>query len=122
MIFLVELTTLEKIATSQTVWSMVAMVLAIIGYKAIKTYIIELRKDSQEREDKLLELYEQQRTESNAREERLMTHLENTTQTLDAISDSLEKLEREFTANFDSLEEQMGTVNSRIDDVWKQIK
>lgn len=119
---MLEFTTIEKIATSQVIWSIVSLVLAFIGYKAIRVYIIELRKDSQEREEKLLKLYEQQRTESNAREERLMNHLESTTQTLDAISENLEKLEREFTSNFESLEEQMGNVNNRIDDVWKQIK
>jgi predicted Holliday junction resolvase-like endonuclease len=98
---------IEAVVQSQFVWAILCIVVAIVLYQASIRYISDLKVESNSREFRLVELYEKQRSESVGREERLMTHLERTTDTLDTINDRLEDLDREI-----------GAVNSRFDAMY----
>lgn len=117
----IDIKLLEKIAGSQFVWAIVCFILMIFGYRAIKAYILNLRSESQEREDKLIELYETQKAESKQlfkaqkaeskeREDKLMIHLDKTTDTLGRIDLSLEQMRRDIDK-----------VNLRVDEVWTKM-
>jgi len=106
-----DLISLEKIVQSQFVWAILCIAVVVIMYKALMRYIEDLKKENQARESKVMDLYDKQRTEGMDREERLMAHLERTTDTLISINDNLENLEKEI-----------GNVHLRIDDVWKEVK
>lgn len=102
-----DLRVIESIVQSQFVWAILCIVVAIVLYRASIIYIQDLKVESNSREKRLVELYEKQRSESVGREERLMTHLERTTDTLDTINDRLEDLDREI-----------GVVNQRFDAMY----
>lgn len=79
----------ERIATSQAVWAILFIILfgLVIGY---------LMKMSEHREKKLLEFYDKSKNESNIREERLLNHLEETTNKLGDISSIVENVQGEM--------------------------
>lgn len=111
--------TIERVAASQFVWAILCIAILVVAYFAVKAFIsrmqIEakeekhaLQAESKEREEAIRRLYETQREESKVREERLMSHLEKTTRTLDAISTNLTDLQRQ--------------VNNGFEDVWTHLK
>lgn len=96
----------ENLAHSQVVWA----VLFIIGGAAIfRKYSFDMdklqserderektiRESSEVRERKIIELYDGYKSDAKEREERLISHIERTTETLDRIEDSLKWLSRE---------------------------
>ncbi|AKQ08597.1 holin family protein [Bacillus phage vB_BceS-M2] len=123
-----EITMIEKIAGSQFVWAIVAIGLGYGIYRAGKAFITNIQEQNTKREEQLFELYEKQKKDSDKRERdikaearerelesrmnqnKLMEHLEKTTETMENISISLE-----------SLQEEMSNTNIRIDDVYKLI-
>ncbi|MGD7047100.1 hypothetical protein FZC83_02455 [Rossellomorea marisflavi] len=104
------LKTVESIAGSQFVWAILCIIGVYVAYRAVKKYIEDLKTENQKREEKVLEIYEQQKLESKDREDRLMSHVERTTDTL-----------AEINVSMDRLHEEVRTANGRIDDVWKHI-
>lgn len=77
---------LESVAKSQYVWAIIALGLGFFVFKSQRT-------DSLRREQKLIDLYGEQKKDSLAREDRLMLHLEKTTEALDAMNDRLYHVE-----------------------------
>lgn len=90
----------ERIATSQFVWAILCIALATGIYFFFRAHINALATQNEEREKLLFSLYEQQKIESKAREDRLMTHLEKTTETLGAINTNLTDLQKEVKDGF----------------------
>lgn len=103
-----DLKALETLARSEVLWAVICFILAVIGYRTIRFYILELKIEGKGREDKLIELYANQKEESKEREDRLMAHVEKTTETLQGIE---HQMEIGFTH-----------VNGRIDDVWDKVQ
>jgi uncharacterized coiled-coil DUF342 family protein len=116
-----DLKTLEQIANSQSVWAIIAFILAIFGYRTFSNYIQELKDESQQRENKLIELYEKQKIESKEREDKLMEHIQKTTETLDRIDRSLDQMGKDIDRSLDEMGKDIARVNMRIDEVWKKI-
>lgn len=106
----IDIVLLEKIAGSQFVWAIICFIMMIFGYRAINRYIANLRDESQEREDRLIALYDTQKEESKEREDKLMNHLDKTTDTLGRIDLSLEQMQKDIDR-----------VNSRVDKVWEKM-
>lgn len=106
-----ELSIIEKIVSSQFVWAILCIIVVVVLYKAVVSYVKELKAENVKREDNLLDLYEKQKEESVAREERLMAHVEKTTETLSHINDNLEHLE-----------EEMARVHRRIDGIDTKLE
>lgn len=115
----------EKIATSQSIWSIVALILLYVIGMSVKHYIKhqnqkfdELREESKHREDKVIELYEKQRIESLERENRLMEHLNKTTETLGKIDHSLFNLQYKV----DETQKKVDKVDRGLKEVWEHLK
>lgn len=88
-----EIAIAERIATSQAVWAIVAIILAYSLFR-------KLQKESAFREQRLLQQEKEYRQEAKEREERLMEHLrrsndsqEKTAKALEGINKSLASLE-----------------------------
>ncbi|WP_438837981.1 hypothetical protein [Streptococcus pluranimalium] len=91
----------ERIAQSQVAWA----ILFILLFGFVIRYLI---KTSDKREAKLMDFHEQSKADSNRREERLMTHLEKTTEELSAITYAVGDIQKE-----------MVQMNSRMDEFEK---
>ncbi|MEQ9809176.1 hypothetical protein [Streptococcus jiangjianxini] len=91
----------RRIAESQFTWEILFIILFIIaaGY---------LVRTSDKREKKLMDFHEQSKTDSNKREERLMNHLEKTTEELSTITHTVGDIQKE-----------MVRMNNRIDEFEK---
>lgn len=92
----------ERIATSQAVWA----ILFIMLFGAVILYLI---RTSEKREAKLMEFHEQSKNESNVREERLLNHLEKTTNQLGEISNTIGDIQSE-----------MVRMNSRMENIERK--
>lgn len=110
---------LEKLVQSQFVWAIACVIVTIIFYRNFKEYVARLVKSSDQREKNVAKLYEESKKESKEREaqiladsrqreEKLMNHLEKTTDTLQGIEQGLSKLEKKMDNGFQ--------------DVWDHIK
>jgi uncharacterized protein YoxC len=106
----VNLKTIEAIVSSQFVWAILCIIGIIFAYRVVKKYIEDLKTENQKREEKVLEIYETQKSESKEREERLMCHVEKTTETLNGINKTLETIQGDVRH-----------VNGRVDDVWQHV-
>lgn len=91
------LETIERIATSQSVWAIVALIVIFLGAR----YLI---KTSDKREAKLMDFHEQSKEESNKREDRLMKHLEKTTAEMGAMAREIGGLKGEVSLMSDRIE------------------
>lgn len=91
----------RRIAESQFTWEILFIILFIIaaGY---------LVRTSDKREKKLMDFHEQSKADSNKREERLMNHLEKTTEELSTITHTVGDIQKE-----------MVRMNNRIDEFEK---
>lgn len=91
----------ERIAQSQVAWAILFIILFgfVIGF---------LVRTSDKREKKLMEFHENSKADSNKREERLMTHLEKTTEELSAITHTVGDIQKE-----------MVRMNNRMDEIEK---
>ncbi|MEY8462522.1 hypothetical protein [Streptococcus merionis] len=94
----------ERIAQSQVAWAVLFILLfwVVVGY---------LVKTSDKREAKLMDFHEQSKKESREREDRLMTHLEKNTAEMGAITRELGGIQKEMSA-----------INNRIEDIEKGKK
>lgn len=80
----------EKIAGSQVGWA----ILFIVLFFVVISYLV---KTSDNREKKLMEFHEQSKADSRERENRLMLHLEKTTEELSAISYEMSRMNERMT-------------------------
>jgi hypothetical protein len=96
----IDLAMLEKLVSSQFVWSILCLIVVIFSARALKVYISELKRDNSAREQKITDLYESHRKESASREKKLMDHLERTTVTLQNIEKSFGSLEHKMQEGF----------------------
>lgn len=92
----------EKIAHSQFVWA----ILFIVFFFLIIRYLI---KTSDKREQKIMDLHEQSKADSNRREERLMAHLEKTTTELTTITHEVGNIQKEMVRMNDRMDEIEGS-------------
>lgn len=79
----------ERIATSQASWA----ILFILLFGVVIAYLIKM---SENREKKLIEFYEKSKVESNIREDRLLNHLEKSTEKLGEISNTIGDIQGEL--------------------------
>ncbi|RSI88450.1 hypothetical protein [Streptococcus mitis] len=91
----------EKIAQSQFAWA----ILFIMLFLFVIRYLI---RTSDKREKKIMDLYEQSKINSNKREDRLMNHLERTTEKLSAITHEIGGIQKEMVRMNDRMDEIEG--------------
>lgn len=91
----------EKIAQSQFAWA----ILFIMLFLFVIRYLI---RTSDKREKKIMDLYEQSKINSNKREDRLMSHLERTTEKLSAITHEIGGIQKEMVRMNDRMDEIEG--------------
>ncbi|MFA9457442.1 hypothetical protein ACERJO_11825 [Halalkalibacter sp. AB-rgal2] len=93
----------SEIATSQVVWAILCILLAI-------AVIREMRKENVRRETDLINLYEDHRRESKQREERLMDHLDRSNESQEQTAEALKSIRSTLT-----------TMEGRVDRMEKKI-
>lgn len=91
----------QRIAESQFTWEILFILLFII----VVGFLV---RTSDKREKKLMDFQEQSKTDSNKREDRLMTHLEKTTSELGVISNTVGDIQKEVVR-----------MNNRMDEITK---
>ena len=101
---------LEKLVQSPFVWSILCIVVVVVFYRKNENEVARLRKHSDARETSIVDLYEVHKMEANRREEKLMTHLEKTTNTLSHIEKGLTKLENKIDGGFQDVWDQIDTL------------
>jgi septal ring factor EnvC (AmiA/AmiB activator) len=102
---------MESIVSSDATFALLFLVVLYVAYAYVKKHVEQLREENHEREESIFNLYEKQVEESRNREDRLMTHLEKTTESLENINESLKDLRSELRH-----------VNTRVDDLWEEVK
>lgn len=93
----------SEIATSQVVWAILCILLAI-------AVIREMRKENVRRENDLINLYEDHRKESKQREERLMDHLDRSNESQEQTAEALKSIRSTLT-----------TMEGRVDRMEKKL-
>lgn len=88
----------ERIAQSQVAWA----ILFILLFGFVIRYLV---KTSDKREAKLMDFHEQSKADSNRREERLMSHIEKTTQELHSIAGTVGEIQKEMVRMNDRMED-----------------
>lgn len=101
---------LEKIVQSPFLWSLLCLVAVLTYYKSSQVQTARLQRQADAREKAITKLYEDHRKESNLREEKLMTHLDKTTQTLGHIEQGLSKIENKMDGGFQEVWEQIESI------------
>lgn len=91
----------RRIAESQFTWEILFILLFVVS----AGYLI---RTSDKREKKLMDFHEQSKADSNKREERLMNHLEKTTEELSTITHTVGDIQKE-----------MVRMNNRMDEIEK---
>lgn len=91
----------QRIAESQFTWEILFIILFVI----VTSFLV---RTSEKREKKLMEFHENSKADSNKREERLMTHLEKTTEELSTITHTVGDIQKE-----------MVRMNNRMDEIEK---
>lgn len=88
----------ERIANSQVAWAILFIILfwIVVGY---------LVRTADKREKKLTDFFDQSRAEANQREDRLMTHLEKTTEELSIITHTVGDIQKEMVRMNDRMDE-----------------
>lgn len=104
---------LEKLVQSPFLWSILCIIVAVTFFKAIQMEAERLRTQSDAREQSVIKLYEDHKQESTAREERLMNHLDKTTDTLQHIEQGLNKLEGKMDGGFEKVWERIDKIEGR---------
>lgn len=99
--------TAEQIAQSQYVFGILFILLFLLVIVGTRHFVIALQKKNDQREQELREWYAEQRRESREREQRLMQHLERTTETLEKIERSVVTLEHNTHQSFKEIWRQL---------------
>lgn len=84
-----------------------------------KNFIKEQREIENMREEQLIELYREQKTESAAREKELMNHLDRLTAQQAEITEALKELKEDMQGGIEKLEDK---VDRGFMEVWRTIR
>ena len=95
-----DLAIFEQIVQSPFSWSILCLIAVSIYYRNNQTSLNRLQNQADAREKAITKLYEDHKKESARREERLMSHLEKTTETLENIEHNLTNLENKIDGGF----------------------
>jgi septal ring factor EnvC (AmiA/AmiB activator) len=95
----VDYNTINEIATSPSVWAVLCIALAFAVIKV-------MHKQNEKREDVIIKLYEDYRSESKEREQSLMEHLERSDKSQTETSETLKQIQLTLS----SLENRMDRV------------
>lgn len=109
-----DLASLESIVKSQTMWSILCLIVVVFFYRKNEEEINRLRRQNDQREKSITKLYEDHKRESLQREEKLMNHLERTTETLEHIQRGLTKLENKIDGGFKEIWEQIDSIKKEM--------
>lgn len=101
---------IEKLVQSQFLWAILCILAVIFFYRKTNEETNRLRKQNDTREKSITKLYDDHRKEATVREEKLMNHLEKTTQTLEHIEKGISKLEYRVDGGFKEIWEQIDTI------------
>lgn len=112
----------EQIATSQSVFAILFIALLLVGYKAIRGYLKEVKTENEKREEEnknrekeIKHLYNEHKTEAKERENKLMNFLDQNTESQKQTVVTLSKIEN----NLGSLAQRM---DEGFNDVWNQFE
>ena len=114
----------EQIATSQSVFAILFIILLIVGYRAISKYLKDVKMENDKREKEIKDLYtehkdesKQREIEAKERENKLMLHLERSDKSHEKTTRTLEKIE----VSLQSLENKTQKMDIGINDIWKRL-
>ena len=102
------LSLLESIVQSQFTWALLCLMVVWVFYRKMENNSKDLKEENTRRELQIVSMYEEHKQEAGQREERLMTHLERTTDTLEMMEKNLQKLDEKMDKGFK--------------DVWDHVK
>lgn len=109
---------LIEVTQSEAVFAVLFVGLLYFVLMFVKNLLQELREMENKREEQLIELYREQKTESALREKELLKHLEALTEQQAEIVEALKSLRNETRIGLEKLEEK---VDRRFIEVWKSI-
>lgn len=122
---MLDVQTAEKIATSQSVFAILFVILLFIGYRALKSYLKDMKKESEKREAEIKSLYAEHKEESKQREEEskqrelsLMAHLDRSDKSYEKTTETLGNIQ----TSLQSLETKTQKMDTGIDDIWKRLE
>lgn len=107
---MVDIEMLEKVVQSPFLWSILCLIVAITYFRNNESNVKRLQKQADGREKSVTKLYEEHKKESREREDKLMNHLEKTTETLQNIEHGISKLEGRMNGGFNDIWEQIDTI------------
>lgn len=93
-------TVIETILKSELTWGILCLILAVVFYRKMDSNTKELKDENSRREQQIIQMYEVHKQEARQREERLMSHLERTTDTLEKMEKNLQKLDEKMDRGF----------------------
>ncbi len=105
----------QEIATSQYVFAVLFILLLFVAYRAIKSYLSDIKQENAEREQELKELYKEHKVDAKERETKLMEHLDKSNQSQERTAIALERIE----GSLNSLEDK---VDKGFSDVWGHLE
>lgn len=105
-----DITILESIVQSQTVWAILCLIVVVFFYRKREEESNRLRVQADEREKRIQKLYENHKQESKIREDKLMNHLEKTTDTMQNIQKGLTRLENRIDGGFQEIWDQIDSL------------
>ncbi|PEZ47021.1 hypothetical protein CN367_11665 [Priestia megaterium] len=105
---------IQSIAGSEMVFAVLFIFVLFIAGKWVIQFIAEMKDENAHRETQLIDLYKEQITNSNTREQELMKHLDKNTDQLENIADTLSDVQK----NLSKLESK---VDADLKDVWKEL-
>lgn len=121
-----ELQVAEKIATSQSVFAILFIIVLFIGYRALRSYLADIKKENENREQEIKDLYSEHKVESKEREVKLMSFLDKTNEsqnqtviTLNKIENNLDSLAKRMDEGFNDVWDHFEKIDSKVD---KEIK
>lgn len=110
-----EIQVAEKIATSQSVFAILFIIALFVGYRAIKSYLVDMKQENEGREQELKDMYKEHSSDAKERETKLMDFLDKSTESQNQTVVTLTKIE----GNLDSLAKRM---DEGFNDVWTHFE
>lgn len=109
-----EIEILENLATSEVLFAVLFIGGLIFIGRWFLIYMAEQKKENDERETQLIDIYKAQIDRSSMRENELMTHLSKNTEQLVKIADTLEGVQT-------NLQRVENRVHEDLQTVWKEL-
>lgn len=104
----------QQIAESQAAFGILFVILFLAVSAAVVYGYRDLKRENEENEAKLLSFYDEQKKESQAREQKLMEHLERTNESHERTSEALEKINFSLTALEVNMKQRFHEVETEI--------